>query len=100
MLNFKISDAVFKRSHIVVVPIIGVVYGISNYYETKKRGKPLYWFLTWEGYESYFIFGGLVSFAMFLWIVCTAVTEGIKRSNTSRLEDLEEPAKKKKKKSK
>ena len=83
MLNFQISDVVFKRSHIVAVPVIAVCYGVQNYYETQKNGSPLYWFLTWEDKESVFIYGGLVSFAMLLFMACTAITEGIKRSNTA-----------------
>ena len=42
------NDTVLLRRHSLYLVWVGVFYGISNYFATKKRGMPLYWFMTWE----------------------------------------------------
>ena len=40
------QTVLIKRQSLFLVAF-GIIYGISNYLAVKKRGKPLYWFLTW-----------------------------------------------------
>lgn len=47
-----INQTVLIRRHSYLLLVFGLFYGISNYFAVKKRGKPLYWFLTWEDYRS------------------------------------------------
>ena len=48
LLNYLITDIVFLRRHTYFLLGIEIVYLIINYVETKRTGKPLYDFLTWE----------------------------------------------------
>ena len=47
---------------------VAIIYAVVNYLETKKRGKPLYWFLTWEDYTSVLIYAGLMFTFILVWI--------------------------------
>ena len=59
VINYKMSDLVLKRSHILLIPLVAFMYGVQCRSKTLERGKPLYWFLTWKGPETYVIYGGL-----------------------------------------
>ena len=41
-----------KASHSKVVVPLMIVYSYLNYAEVKRRGEPIYWFLTWEDWTS------------------------------------------------
>ena len=48
--NFMLTDVVFRGAHFKVMPPVMVIYCAINYYETKRQGKPIYWFWTWDDY--------------------------------------------------
>merc|ERR1712050_532708 len=48
LIAFLITDVTIRTSHVKMIIAVGLLYGYINYVETKKRGTPLYWFLTWE----------------------------------------------------
>ena len=58
--NFSISNHILKSNHVVAFPLIAALYGYVNYLETKKAGKPLYWFLTWDDSSSLWIYTSLI----------------------------------------
>lgn len=41
--------------------VFGLLYLVLNYFETKKAGKPVYHFLTWEGPDSLFIVAAMMA---------------------------------------
>lgn len=78
VICFLITDVTLRSTHLVVLLVIGIVYGYINYIETKKRGTPLYWFLTWEDETSFFIYGGLMLFISVLWLALSATSLAMK----------------------
>lgn len=52
LMNWAVTDAVVYNNHRIGLTFVGIAYSFVNYYETQKRGKPLYWFLTWEDFWS------------------------------------------------
>ena len=51
LLNFCVTDLVIKKAH-ASFSIIGLIYGYYNYLQTMSMGKPIYWFLPWDGSGS------------------------------------------------
>ena len=47
---------------------VGIVYGIVNYFETHRLGRPLYWFLTWEDWTTPVILIALQTIFSLLWV--------------------------------
>lgn len=78
LLCFMITDVTIRASHVKIIVPIGVAYGFINYFETKKRGKPLYWFLTWEDETSFIIYGGLIVVFSALWFGLSSFTLALK----------------------
>lgn len=50
-----INDTVLIKRHSLFMLIVGILYGINNYFAVKRNGGvPLYWFLPWTDYWSHF----------------------------------------------
>ena len=99
--NFALTDVVLRRNDYKGLVLISIIYGVVNYFETKKRGKPLYHFLTWEDASSVFIYGGLIAGFTLVFIALSKVTVGIKRakniqSSSAAKQEIKESPKKKK----
>ena len=73
-LNYTCTDLEFCEGHWKLWMAITLLYGVINYYETKANGKPLYWFLTWDNYESYVIFGSICIAIVLVWIGIAKLT--------------------------
>ncbi len=98
-VNFAMTDVVIRSSHYKGLVFIAVFYGFVNYYETKVRGKPLYWFMTWEDSTTVFIYGGLIASFTLVFVALSRVTVAIKRAKkiqSSPTVKAETPKKKKK----
>ena len=68
---------VIKKSHCLLVAPLVPIYATINYFETMKRGVPLYWFLNWVE-EFWTAFANLhILFAIFvmLWIAMAKLTQ-------------------------
>ena len=78
--NFAMTDVVLRSSHYKGMIFIAILYGFVNYHETKARGKPLYWFMTWEDSSTVFIYGGLVAGFTLVFVALSHVTVAIKRA--------------------
>lgn len=78
LINFIISDAVIRASHVKIILPISAVYGYVNYLEVKSLGRPLYWFLTWEDMTSVYIYLGLMVFFSFVYIGLAKLTKALK----------------------
>lgn len=74
VLSFMTTDVTVRGSHVKMIIPIAIAYGIINYIETKKKGKALYWFLTWEDHWSFIIYGGLIIVFTTFWFVLSAFT--------------------------
>ena len=73
-LNHSCTDLEFCESHWKLLLAINLLYGVINYYETKAHGTPLYWFLTWDNYESYVIYGSISIAFELIWIGIAKLT--------------------------
>ena len=51
LINFCVTDLVIKKAH-ASFSVIGLIYGYYNYSQTMSMGKPIYWFLPWDGSGS------------------------------------------------
>ena len=45
-----------------------LIYAVINYNETKRRGYPLYWFLTWEDWTTPVIYLALLVVFVIIWV--------------------------------
>ena len=73
-LNYTCTDLEFCESHWKLIMPINLLYGVINYYETKARGKPLYWFLTWDNNATYVIYGSICIGVVLVWIGIAKLT--------------------------
>lgn len=78
LINYAITDVRLTRSHVKMVFTIAALYGYVNYLETKKRGAPLYWFLTWEDSTSVLIYLSLMVVFTGLWFVLCGISYALK----------------------
>ena len=46
---------------------VTLLYSLVNYRETRARGKPLYWFLTWQDWQTPAILTVIIAFVVLLW---------------------------------
>ena len=79
-VNFWLTDVVIAGKHSVASIPLGIVYTYVNYTETIRRGKPLYWFATWEDIPAtigVFAFLGGASLVMFM--LLALITRSLKR---------------------
>ena len=70
-----------RAKHSFVLPIPTALYGYVNYLATLQRKKPLYWFLTWEDFNSVIILAGLTVAFMLIFAGLSFITVLIKRSS-------------------
>ena len=78
-INFSITDVVMARSHWKGLSFLPPFYFYINYIETKKAGKPLYSFLTWEDMpESLLVCVGLAVFALGSFVLLAQFTTALK----------------------
>ena len=80
VVNFLLTDVKLRAKHCIVLPIPGILYATVNYFETKSRGTPLYWFLTWKDYTSVVISFGLITGCMLVFVGLSALTVAMKQS--------------------
>ena len=73
-LNYTCTDLEFCESHWKLIMPINLLYGVINYYETKAKGKALYWFLTWDNHASYVIYGSICIAVVLVWIGIAKLT--------------------------
>ena len=70
---FATTDIQMTPSHCKSFVPLGLIYAITNYIGTLQRGKPLYFFLTWEDYKSPLICVALTFiFTSLYWLVAHA----------------------------
>ena len=80
LVNLLITDVTMRASHCKVLPIFGALYGYVNYSETKKRGSPLYWFLSWTDITtSIAILAGLILLFMSIFVGISLFITTLKR---------------------
>ena len=85
-LNFFVSDQVIRASHVKMLFFIGVMYLYVNYLVVKERGRPLYWFLTWEDMTSVYISGGLIVAFSIVFVMLSTVMHAVRpRPKASKL---------------
>ena len=84
LINFALSDVTMRAKHSIVVPPPAIIYGFVNYLETQKRQTPIYWFLTWKNYQSYFIYAGLILLFMLVFMGLSQLTVVIKRPTSDK----------------
>ena len=80
-VNFFLTDVTMRARHSLVLPLPGALYGYVNYLETKSRGYPLYWFLTWTDLSSIAIVAGMTALFMLIFVGLSLGTVQIKRSS-------------------
>ena len=85
IINFMLTDVVMKSSHSKILIPFALIYGPINYLETKKSGKPLYSFLTWEDNTSVMIYIGLVLFTLAAYHLLAKITNFFKRSDKQKI---------------
>jgi hypothetical protein len=52
LILFLTSNTILMVKHMKGLAIFGITYSITNFIITKKRGKPLYWFLDWKDHKT------------------------------------------------
>ena len=57
LYNFFTIDAALKSKHVFLCLSIESLYIYTNYKATMETGKPLYWFLTWQDYQTVLVLG-------------------------------------------
>ena len=89
-MNAMVTRFTPCRDHWRFFMPVAILYAIVNYKETKRSGKPLYFFLTWEDWTSPAICFGLTVFFCVIWIgICEywprifGTTNATKTSKTS-----------------
>ena len=78
LMIFLSNDVVFKSGHWRACPPTALAYAIVNYLETKKRGAPLYWFLTWEDHTSVLISAAMAMGMSAIWVGAATLTQALK----------------------
>ena len=78
-VNFMMTDVVFRSSHYIIIAPVGFTYGLINYLEVKRIGKPIYPFLTWKDSTAVLILSGVMLLCCFIWFGVTTLTVMIKR---------------------
>ena len=62
------------EGHWKMFPPIAVIYSYINYLEVQRRGRPLYWFLTWEDYTTVVICAFMTLCLCFIWVAAAKLT--------------------------
>ena len=59
VINFCVTDVVIRASDSFYLIPIELLYSYFNYRTVKAQGYPVYWFLTWEDSNSFWVIGAL-----------------------------------------
>lgn len=92
LINFLMTDCVFQLTHVKFVLSIGIFYGYINYKETKRLGRPIYWFFTWEDEKTFFLYGGFILIFSFLWWLICVTTLRMKPRPKAKAQTKRAPA--------
>ena len=84
MANFAMTHVVLRSSHVKALPVVAILYGVNCYYETKKLGRPLYSFMTFEDSSTYWIYGGMIAGFSLVYLGLAQVSVAIKESQVKR----------------
>mmetsp|Transcript_3977 Transcript_3977/g.5041 ORF Transcript_3977/g.5041 Transcript_3977/m.5041 type:complete len:206 (-) Transcript_3977:75-692(-) len=68
-LNARVTHFELCPDHWRLFVPFGVLYAIINYMETQRRGKPLYWFITWEDWTSPAVCLAMQIIFSLMWVV-------------------------------
>lgn len=82
ILNFLLTDILFLKSHAYYLVYVAVGYSMINFAATKAKGEPIYFFLTWEDYDSVLIVFGIMCFAYLLFYSLAWGSESLKNRTT------------------
>ena len=80
---FSVTDIVIKAKHGLVLSPIALAYGYHNYTTVKAKGKPVYWFLTWEDSQSFINFGCLFLATLTIFFTLVMITRVIKKTKSN-----------------
>ena len=77
LVYLSTEKLVIKMSHVWLLAPIVPLYASVNYFETKRRGKPLYWFLNWleDFWATCAVVLGFVLLVMFIWVLAAKATQ-------------------------
>ena len=76
LVYLSTEKLVIKLSHWWLLAPIVPIYGSINYFESMRRGEPIYWFLDWVS-DFWFtcgIIAGIFAFVVSIWIVTAKAT--------------------------
>ena len=70
-VNSLMTNCKLSAKYIPVLISFGLFYGGVNCYTTKVTGKPVYGFMTWQGFDSVLIIFGMISgFSLIYLVLC------------------------------
>lgn len=72
-----VNQTVLIKRHSSYLVAFGIFYGCSNYLAVKQRGKPLYWFLTWEDHWSFVIMAAIITVFTSLFYLTAVLDEAL-----------------------
>ena len=75
IIYLRTERLIIKESHWVLAAPLVPIYGTVNYFATKRRGQPIYWFLSWEDWTTGAIVAGIFTFVIILWITLAKITK-------------------------
>ena len=61
IINTWLTNSKLSKKFLPGLIFFGLIYAIVNFYMTKKTGKPIYPFLTWEGPDSLLIIAAMIA---------------------------------------
>lgn len=71
IVNTWLTNSKLSKKFLPGLIFFGLIYAIVNFYMTKKTGKPIYPFLTWEGPDSLLIIAAMIAvFSLFYMGMC------------------------------
>ena len=83
--NTILTNSKLSTKFIPFIVYIGVIYGTNNFYSTKKSGKPVYPFLTWEGVDSLLIVLGMIVGFIVLWFALVQIDALLKHNSLTKM---------------
>jgi hypothetical protein len=79
--NFWLTDVVVCASHVKLIIVLAIAYGWHNYSETKRTGRPLYNFLTWEDHTTVLIYSWIILAATGVFCGLAVLSQALKRGS-------------------
>ena len=83
IITFSKTDIIVKSSHGLILPVIGLLYGVHNYSATIRQGAPVYPFLPWTDLWTPIIIALLTLACMGAFSTLASLTKTIKRGGFS-----------------